>query len=172
MEADRAVIHPDGCDDESGEIARDAKMIRESLARLQAGDESGRALALARVATQFGLERMEVFRRGLAAYYRGETAEIKANWDRLDTMRKAYPIARRLLSFLEVDGADTTSERIKAMEKLAYREPILDRLRELNTLVANQDWNKIFARPDRYGNHCGGSIPSWPSGSRWLSWDR
>ncbi len=89
---------------------------------------------------------MEVFRRGLAAYYRGETAEIKANWDRLDTMRKAYPIARRLLSFLEVDGADTTSERIKAMEKLAYREPILDRLRELNTLVANQDWNKIFER--------------------------
>ena len=83
--------------------------------------------------------------RGLAAYYRGETAEIKANWDRLDTMRKAYPITQRLLSFLEVDGADTTSERIKAMEKLAYREPILDRLRELNTLVANQDWNKIFS---------------------------
>ena len=47
MEADRAVIHPDGCDDESGEIVRDAKMIRESLARLQAGDESGALLLLA-----------------------------------------------------------------------------------------------------------------------------
>ena len=83
--------------------------------------------------------------RGLAAYYRGDSGENKANWDRLDPKRKAYRIAQRLHEFTEVDAGDTADERIKALEKLAYREPILDRLRELNSELASQDWNKIFA---------------------------
>ena len=134
MAADRAVIHPDGVHDESGEIVRDARLIRESLTRLQARDEPGAFMLLRDLARSSVLSEWKFFVRGLAAYYRGDADEIKANWDRLDTKRKAYRIARRLLEFMEVDGADTAGERIKAMEKLAYREPILDRLRELNTL--------------------------------------
>jgi hypothetical protein len=145
MEADRAVVHPDASVEESGEVARDAKLIRESLTRLQARDEPGALLILRDLARSSVLSEWKFFVRGLAAYYRGEPIEIKANWDRLDPKRKAYPIAQRLLSFLEVDGADTAGERIKAMEKLAYREPILDRLRELNTVLASQDWDKIFS---------------------------
>ena len=146
VRADRAATqHLDGVDDEFGEDLRDAKMIRTQLARSQAGDELG-GFAPPRSGRSSVLSEWKFFARGLAAYYRGQTAEMKGNWDRLDTKRKAFSITQRLLRFREADGADTTSERIKAMEKLVFREPILDRLRELNTLVANQDWNKIFER--------------------------
>jgi tetratricopeptide (TPR) repeat protein len=145
MEADRAVIDPDGSHDESGEVARDARLIRESLARLQARDEPGALLLLRDLPRSSVLSEWKFFVRGLAAYYRGETAEVKANWDRLDTARKAHLIAQRLLSFLDVDGADPGSERIKALEKLAYREPILHRLQELTSRLANQEWDKIFS---------------------------
>ncbi|HEX3448980.1 MAG TPA: hypothetical protein VHS97_12040 [Isosphaeraceae bacterium] len=144
LAADRAVIHPDGCSDQSGEIARDVMLIRESLTRLQARDEAGALLLLRDLARSSVLSEWKFFVRGLAAYYRGHTVEIKANWDRLDPKRKAYRIARRLLEFMEVDGNDTAGERIQTREKLAYREPILDRLRELNTVTASQDWDKIF----------------------------
>ena len=146
MAADRAVIHPDAGGDESGEFAREAKLIRESLSRLQAKDEPGALLVLRDLARSSVLSEWKFFVRGLAAYYRGDSGENKANWDRLDPKRKAYRIAQRLREFTEVDGSDTADERIKALEKLAYREPILDRLRELNTELASQDWNKIFAR--------------------------
>jgi tetratricopeptide (TPR) repeat protein len=146
MAADRAVIHPEGCGDESGELARDAKLVRESLSRLQARDEPGALLVLRDLARSSVLSEWKFFVRGLAAHYRGDSGENKANWDRLDPKRKAYRIAQRLREFTEVDGSDTAGERIKALEKLAYREPILDRLRELNTELASQDWNKIFVR--------------------------
>ena len=62
--------------------------------------------------------------------------------------RKAFPIAQRLLRHhgrptgRTPDGA----ERSKRMEKLAFGEPVLDRLRQLSGLAASQEWDKVHSR--------------------------
>ena len=143
MAADGAVIHPDRAENNSAEIARDAKLIRQSLERLQAKDEDGALLLLRDLARSSVLSEWKFFVRGLAAYYRHDSDDIKANWDRLDPKRKAFPIAQRLLQLMEAGGPSAAGAQIEAAEKLAFGEPVLDRLRKVCGLAAGQEWDKV-----------------------------
>jgi hypothetical protein len=144
MAADEAVIHAERQHDSSPEIARDANLIRQSLERLQAKDEAGALVLLRNLARSSVLSEWKFFVRGLAAYYRQDSNDIKANWDRLDPKRKAFPIAQRLLRLRETGGPTTGSANTEAMEKLAYNEPVIDRLWQLSGLAANQEWDKAI----------------------------
>ena len=144
MAADEAVIHAERQQDSSPEIARDASLIRQALERLQVRDDAGAFALLRDLARSSALSEWKFFVRGLAAHYRHEPADAKANWDRLDPKRKAFPIAQRLLRFTEVDVAKTGTANIVAMEKLAFGEPVLDRLRQLSSLAANQEWDQVL----------------------------
>jgi tetratricopeptide (TPR) repeat protein len=141
--ADEAVIHSDRQKDSSPEIARDAALIRQSLERLQAKDEAGALQLLRDLARSSVLSEWKFFVRGLAAHYRGDAGETKANWDRLDPARKAFPITQRLLRLKETDVAQSGNGTLKNLEKLAFGEPVLDRLRQLCGLAAGQEWDQV-----------------------------
>jgi cation transport regulator ChaC len=144
MAADEAVIHAERQQDSSPEIARDARLIRQSLAQVQARDEAGALLSLRDLARSSELSEWKFFIRGLVAYYRHDAVDVKANWDRLDPTRKAFAIAQKLLRLRETDGVKTGSANTESMEKLAFGEPVLDRLGQLSRLAANQDWDKVL----------------------------
>ena len=80
----------------SPEIAREASLIRESLEKLQTGDDEGGLALLRELPRSSLLSDWKFFVRGLAAHYRGESEECQANWGRLDANRKACRIAARL----------------------------------------------------------------------------
>ncbi len=93
MAADNAVIHADRAQAVSPEVASHAGLIRQALERLQNKDEAGAFLALRDLPRGSLLSEWKLFVRGLAAYYRHDIAETKANWERLDPKRKASVIA-------------------------------------------------------------------------------
>jgi len=145
MAADMAVIHPERAGETAPEVARDSSLIRQSLVRLQANDEEGALYLLRDLARSSVLSEWKFFVRGLAAYYRRDWDETKANWDRLDPNRKALPITRRLLQLMETDGAKTQGAQIEAMEKLVFGEPVLERLRQVCGLAAAQEWDGVLS---------------------------
>ena len=103
LAADQAVIHPGRMQDTSPEVAREASLIRESLEKIGAGDFENGLTPLRDLPRSSPLSDWKFFARGLAAHYRGENEECKANWDRLDANRKAHRIAERLRQLAEAD---------------------------------------------------------------------
>ena len=172
------MIHPDRQQDSSPEIARDAALIRESLERLQANDEVGSLRLLRDLPRSSVLSEWKFFIRGLAAHYRRDANETTANWNRLDPKRKAFPITQRLLTGLTRRPTQAGSVSPRALETLAFGEPVLDRLRQVCGLAAGQEWDQVFRllgplktrasshrsragraahrRPDRIGDQGGG----------------
>ena len=144
MAADAAVIHAGRQQDSSPEIARDAGLIRQSLERLQAKDEAGALQLLRDLPRSSALSEWKFFVRGLAAHYRGDAGETKANWDRLDPARKAFPITQRLLKLKEIDVTQSGNATQKKLETLAFGEPVLERLRQLCGLAAGQEWDQVI----------------------------
>jgi hypothetical protein len=144
MSADRAVIQSDLSDKTSGELSGQAKLIRQALERLQGNDEAGALLVLRDLARGSVLSEWKFFVRGLAAFYRRQPLETTANWERLDPKRKAFAIAARLRAISESDGPNIGRQSTEALEKLAFGEPVLDRLRQLPGLVASQEWDKVM----------------------------
>ncbi len=144
MAADEAVIHSERQQHTAPEVGRDARLIRQSLERLEAKDEAGALLLLRDLARSSILSEWKFFVRGLAAYYRHDSDDTKVNWDRLDPKRKAFTIAQRLLRIREADGLKAGTANTEAMEKLAFGEPVLDRLRQLSGLAANHEWDKLL----------------------------
>jgi tetratricopeptide (TPR) repeat protein len=144
MAADEAVVHPERADENSPEIARDANLVRQSIERLQAKDEEGSLLLLRDLARSSALSEWKFFVRGLAAHYRHDADDAKANWDRLDPERKASRIAQRLGGLEAKDQTAATSADIEAMERLAFGEPLIGRLLQVRSLAVSQDWDKLF----------------------------
>jgi tetratricopeptide (TPR) repeat protein len=143
LAADRVVIHPDRAGPASAELVRDAGRIRQALEKLQAGDEDGAMGVLRDLARSSPLSEWKFFVRGLAAFYRDDKAEVRANWDRLDPKRTAVVIAERLRG-MAARSAGTDSASLEPVEKLVFGEPILDRLRQVQTFAANREWIKVF----------------------------
>ena len=94
--ADQAVIHPGRMQDTSREIAREASLIRESLEKICSGDFENGLAPLRELPRSSMLSDWKLFARGLAAHFRGENEECRANWGRLEPDRKACRIAERL----------------------------------------------------------------------------
>jgi hypothetical protein len=141
LAADQAVAHPERSPGLVPETARDAGRVRQSLEKLQAGDEAGALELLRDLARSSPLSEWKFFVRGLAALQRHDPAETQANWNRLDRSRMAWRIAQRLQRLApEQPGADPAN--LEILEKLAFGEPILARLRQLASLAASQEWDK------------------------------
>ena len=89
------------------------------------------------------LSEWKFFVRGLVAHYQGDAEACQANWDRLDPKRKARQIAQHLR-----DSAKPSDRNANAnfpnLEKLAFGEPVLARLVELQRLMAEHEWTRAM----------------------------
>ena len=143
LAADQVVIHPERTHDVSEETMREARLVRESLEKLQAGDAEGGLLLLRELPRSSPLSDWKFFVRGLAAYYQGNLAETRANWDRLDANRKAHRIADRLQRQRPLDNHNLDEADLAVLEKEAFGEPVLAGLTELRGVLADQEWDKV-----------------------------
>ena len=92
------------------------------------------------------LSEWKFFVRGLAAYYRHEPDDMKANWDRLDPRTESVSdrtAAARALAKTS-RGQRGRAQNTEALEKLAFGEPVLDRLISSRGLAAAQEWDKVI----------------------------
>ncbi len=144
LAADQAVIHPERMQDVSAEIAREAGLIREALAKIHAKDDAAGLLLLRDLPRSSPLSDWKFFVRGLAAHYRGDTVETQANWDRLDSSRQSYKIAQRLRGLARKAAAGFDDGDLEVLEKEAFGEPVLARLAQMRTEATSQDWDKVF----------------------------
>ena len=142
LAADMAVIHPERAQNTPPEIARDAKLIRESLEKICSGDDEGGLTPLRDLPRSSLLSEWKFFARGLVAHYGGEPEESQANWDRLDPKRQARRIVDRLRQMAGSSGAIAAGPNLAALEKQAFGDPVIARLGELRGAVGEQDWDK------------------------------
>ena len=134
--ADHAVVHPDQVPASQAEVRAGALQVRSALSALETGTEE-EALALLRDVSRNSLfSDWKLFVRGLAALRRGDPAEARANWERLDPERAASRLARTLTS-LDQPGTGTD-----ALERWAFGDVILAPLRNLASLVAENRWQE------------------------------
>jgi hypothetical protein len=141
--ADQLVLRPERGGAVSPELARDAASVRLALEKLHVSDEAGAILALRDLARSSPLSEWKFFVRGLAAFYREDAAETKANWDRLDPDRAACSIAKRLRG-LGMENPDAVSPKLAAMETVVFGEPILDRVHQLRRALAGHEWDQVI----------------------------
>jgi len=153
MVADQAVVHPERAHQLTPELARDASLIRASLERLQANDEAGALLLLRDLARSSPLSEWKFFVRGLAAHYRHDIEETQANWNRLDSERKAFAITQRLCRLAQADPANAAKKLLERIETVVFGEPVLARLQQACSLAAAHEWHKLFRllAPLRHG---------------------
>ncbi len=139
MEAtDRAVLHPDRRATLPDELREGARQVQAALEALEAGDEPKSMEELRAIARSSPFADWKLFARGLAAFYRRDTEEAHANWDRIDPARAPARIARRLLGPEgQVPAAD-----LATLERRAFGEPILAPLQQLRDLVAQDRWTE------------------------------
>lgn len=141
--ADQLVLHPERAGSASAELVAEAKMVRQALEKLQAGDEAGAMEGLRGLSRSSPLSEWKLFVRGLAAFERGDEAESRANWDRLDRERAPARIVGRLRR-IAADAGGLSEASLASAERLAFGDPILDRLRTLGVLIAGQDWDRAL----------------------------
>ncbi len=141
--ADQLVLHPERAGSASAEMVADAKMVRQALEKLQAGDEAGAMEGLRGLVRNSPLSEWKLFVRGLAAFERGNEAESRVNWDRLDPARAPARIVGQLRR-IAADAGGLSEASLTSAERLAFGEPVLDRLRSLGVLIARQEWDRAM----------------------------
>ncbi|MHB1558424.1 MAG: hypothetical protein ACYC61_13275 [Isosphaeraceae bacterium] len=141
--ADQLVLHPERAGSASAELVAEVKLVRQALEKLQAGDEAAAMERLRGLPRSSPLAEWKLFVRGLAAFERGDEAESRTNWDRLDPNRAPARIVGRLRR-IAADAGGLSEASLASAERLAFGEPILDRLRTLGTLIAAQDWERAL----------------------------
>ncbi len=141
--ADQIVLHPERAGSASAALVAEAKLVRQALEKLQAGDEAAAMEGLRGLPRSSPLSEWKLFIRGLAAFERGDEPESRANWDRLDPDRAPARIVGRLRR-IAADARGLSEASLASAERLAFGEPILDRLRNLGTLIAAQDWERAM----------------------------
>jgi tetratricopeptide (TPR) repeat protein len=145
--ADQAVLHPDRSTPDSPQGRLEAARVRQALEALESRDDA-KALELVReIARSSPLSEWKLFVRGLAAFYRRDSTEAQANWDRLDADRAPYRIVKRLRN-LEAQKPTSAAPgpNFEALESVVFGESILPRLSELHSLVSKQQWIDILRR--------------------------
>ena len=146
LAADQAVLHSERSRGSSPEV-QEAAVVRQALEALYAGDDT-KALELVRnISRSSAVSEWKLLVRGLAAFYRGDQDETKANWSRLDPQRAPMRIAAHLHNLHQGHTAkDAEGPDLEKLERLAYGEPILSRLRELSDLVTKNRWADAMRR--------------------------
>jgi tetratricopeptide (TPR) repeat protein len=145
--ADQAVLHPERASSTPPEILASAKKVRSALEALTSGDEPRSRELLGDVARTSPLADWRLFAKGLAAFRRGEDADARASWDRLDPDRPASRIARNLV---ESTGSalleGSANPRLDGLERWALGEPILGPLRDLAAAVSRGLWPEAIRK--------------------------
>jgi tetratricopeptide (TPR) repeat protein len=142
LAADQVITHPGRTQSTLPAIGHEANLIRESLEKITAGDFESGLSSLRDLPRSSLLSDWKLFARGLAAHYQGENEECRANWDRLDPLRKPYRIAGRLRQLSGAVDAFATDSQLAIVEKTVFGEPVLARIAELQALTADQNWPK------------------------------
>jgi hypothetical protein len=145
MAADRVVKDPGSSGNVSTQVAQDASRVRQSLERLQSGDEKGALEALRDLTRSSPLAEWKFFVRGLAAFYRRDAQAASANWGRLDPKRMAARIVRRMQQLVSPSGSHQDKAGLESLETQAFGEPVLGRLAQVRDRAARQDWEGVFA---------------------------
>jgi len=138
--ADHAVLRPDEAPASLPGVRQGALAIRAALNNLNEGKESEAVAGLRQIARGSPFADWKYFVRGLAAYYRNETTEMRENWDRLDSARFAARIAVPLTSLADHASTERNDRRVRAMVAKIEAEsdsgPILTALHELQDCLA------------------------------------
>ena len=147
--ADQAVLHPDRVVAISPAIIAGANQVRAALEAVTAGNEAAALDGLRDVARSSPFADWRLFARGLAASRRGDQAESRANWDRLDPDRAAARIARALGSVADdiapAKGSSEAAQR-DGLERWAFGESVFGPLRDLATTIAEGSWDEVVRR--------------------------
>ena len=104
--ADQAVLHPDRVGAIEPAILDAARRVRSALEALTTSDEARALDGFRDVARSSPFADWRVFARGLAASRRGDDAEARSHWDRLDPTRTAARIAQAMLAVNAGAAAD------------------------------------------------------------------
>jgi hypothetical protein len=140
--ADRAVVKPSSVSATSTDARRGANTIRQALEAVEQGREPEALAILKDIPRNSPFADWKLFARGLAAYYREDNQDMRANWDRLDPNRPAAVIASPLITLAEagsslVPEADRT--RVGRMERSAFQTALFSQLGELQLLMVSED---------------------------------
>ena len=139
--ADQAVLHPERAAGIPADLREGAKKVRTALEAVIAGGNPAALDILRDVSRQSPFADWRLFARGLAASRRGDDAEARANWDRLDPSRAPARIAQTLVEATDPALRNALpSAKLEAIERWAFGEPILAPLRDLGDAVAQGLW--------------------------------
>ena len=153
--ADVAILadHASNC---PAELRDGAASIRAALEALETGEAEAALSALDVIPRSSPFADWKLFVRGLAAYYRHDTAAMKANWDRLDPQRKAARIAARLKVVSDVAAGqpaagqpaagqpvDDAGAVLGLVERAAFENGVLSSLDHLRGILNGGDRRRI-----------------------------
>ena len=146
--ADHAVVRPNEVPASMPEIREGASAVRAALEALENGDEPAAVGRLGDIGRSSPFSDWKYFVRGLAAYYRQDTPQMRANWDRLDPTRFASRIAVPLSSLDDSASTDRNDKRTtSAICKIATEVldgPLLAHLYDLRTQLAAGRWKSVL----------------------------
>ncbi|MGA2619506.1 MAG: hypothetical protein ABSF26_18000 [Thermoguttaceae bacterium] len=137
--ADHAVLRPEGAPAALRAIREGATTIRRALTAMEGGDEPQAMALLKDIPRASPFADWKYLVRGLAAYYRQDTAEMQANWERLDAGRFAARIAAPLKALADLAaasaGSPRTADGLARLKSAVAAGPLLKRLEKLQDLV-------------------------------------
>lgn len=139
--ADQAVRHPGHVPGSLPEVRQGALQIRSALEALEAGDEARALDAVRDVSRGSPFADWKLFVRGLAAFFRRQPDEARANWERLDPDRDAARIAGSLLALNAPEGRSSEAN-LEPLERLVFGEPILAPLEQMRSQIAQDRWDE------------------------------
>ena len=149
-EADLAVVHPGRASSATDEIRQGGQTIRAAIEAIQNGDDDeAKGLEVLRnIARGSPFADWKLFARGLAAHHRGDEAETKANWDRLNPARAAARIASALRKLAEPSRPPSPAgekgiSHIEALERRVFGVQVLEPLGQLASFLADGRWDKV-----------------------------
>jgi len=146
--ADHAVVRPGEASDRLPGIRQGAFAVQAALRALDAGDESDAVARLKNVGRSSPFADWKYFVRGLAAYYREDASEMRANWDRLDPTRFAARIAAPLRALADPTSARRNDSHVKSgIPQIAAEVlggPLLTHLYDLRAHLAADRWKNVL----------------------------
>jgi tetratricopeptide (TPR) repeat protein len=140
--ADRSIAAPATAPKSLPEVAAGARQVRAALDALLRDDEPASLEQLKDIPRSSPFADWRWFVRGLAAYYRGEAAEMQVHWERLEPGRLATRIAAplRLLARAGADApAAEASTAMGILERAIVGESLAPYLREFPRRLAEDD---------------------------------
>jgi tetratricopeptide (TPR) repeat protein len=149
--ADRAVLAPDQTPASLSELRPVAVNVRAALDRLHAGDEAQALAALQDIPRSSPFADWKLFVRGLAAYYRHDFDQMRANWERLTPNRLAARIAAPLRRLAQSptapeQGDDSAEQGIHLLEEGLFGERVTARLQRLQEDLTQDHWRQFLQR--------------------------